>query len=75
MECVERWSALSRFSNALSALSAERWSALSRIRPKLAIVTSNYHPKDIWFDDATVEPILRRFKCIEFKGINISEYT
>lgn len=37
------------------------------IRPKHLIVTSNYHPKEIWPNDPSIlEPILRRFKVTEF---------
>lgn len=36
------------------------------IRPLKVVVTSNYHPRDIWSDDTTLEPILRRFQITQF---------
>lgn len=49
---------------------AEVKGSTMRIRPSLIIVTSNYHPRDIWGDNEnSLNPILRRFKCIEFKSL------
>lgn len=40
-----------------------------RIRPEALIVTSNYHPKEIWPNEpATLDPILRRFKVVRFSS-------
>lgn len=38
------------------------------IRPGRIIVTSNYHPKDIWSDERTWQPILRRYKLVEYRA-------
>lgn len=37
------------------------------IRPKKIIITSNYHPRDIWEDDTTLQPVLRRVTVKEFE--------
>lgn len=51
---------------------ADRWpmqasikGSMKYIRPKVVIVTSNYHPSMIWSDPNTLEPLLRRFTVIE----------
>lgn len=36
------------------------------IRPAKIIVTSNYHPGEIWDDEQTVDPIMRRVKCVDY---------
>ena len=36
------------------------------IRPKKIIVTSNYEPSEIWQDEATLNPIYRRFSIKHF---------
>lgn len=42
------------------------------IRPKKIIVTSNYHPKDIWSDNSTLDPILRRFRVVHV--VTVGDY-
>ena len=36
------------------------------IRPRKIIVTSNYHPRDIWDSEQDLGPILRRFRITHF---------
>lgn len=36
------------------------------IRPLMFVVTSNFHPNEIWHNPADVEPILRRFTCLNY---------
>lgn len=42
------------------------------IRPKKIIVTSNYHPRDIWSDVGIIDPILRRFQIVNFRNLGVS---
>lgn len=44
---------------------AETKGGAMMIRPKRIIVTSNYRINDIWEDETTVGPLLRRFKEVE----------
>lgn len=36
------------------------------IRPKKIIITSNYHPREIWTSDGDLNPILERFRVTRF---------
>jgi hypothetical protein len=36
------------------------------LRPKRVIITSNYHPEDIWQKDADLKPILRRYHIVRY---------
>lgn len=38
------------------------------LRPRKIVVTSNYHPKEIWPDENVWKPLLRRFQLVEMKG-------
>lgn len=50
------------------AFPAEIKGAKVNLRPKKIIVTSNYHPTDIWNDAPTLEPIMRRIHVKCFAG-------
>lgn len=45
---------------------AEMKGSKTVIRPKMIIVTSNYHPKEIWEEESDLGPILRRFQLTHF---------
>lgn len=49
------------------AFPAEIKGSTIRIRPLKVVITSNYHPQDIWGSEQnTIDPILRRFKIVRF---------
>jgi hypothetical protein len=37
------------------------------MRPKLIVVTSNFHPSDIWLRERDSDPVIKRFDIYEFK--------
>lgn len=51
------------------AFLAESKGSAHQIRPEKIIITSNYHPSDIWGNEPqTLEPILRRFRITQFNN-------
>ncbi len=48
---------------------AEKKGGTVVIRPKKIIVTSNWHPEELWTDDKDLGPILRRFKITCFDSL------
>lgn len=56
---LKRWSDIYPFQ-------VEEKGASYTIRPKRIVVTSNYHPRDIWADkEGMIDPLTRRFKIIK----------
>lgn len=44
----------------------------SVIRPKKIIITSNYHPQELWPDESILDPILRRFVVTKIERLQSS---
>lgn len=40
------------------------------LRPQRIIVTSNYHPEELWTDPNVLKPLMRRFKLINYNTVN-----
>lgn len=47
------------------AFNAEYKGGVMNIRPNVFVVTSNYHPRQVWNDVSNYEPVLRRFKVFQ----------
>jgi len=48
---------------------AEVKGGMELIRPKVIIVTSQYHPNEIWDDEKTVDAIMRRVKLLDADNV------
>lgn len=44
----------------------EKGGSTGNIRPRKIVVTSNWHPNEIWSAEQDLQPILRRFKVVKF---------
>jgi len=55
---LKRWGEHQPFS------AEDKYGAFRTIRPKHVVVTSNYHPREIWPNETESAPIMRRFKVI-----------
>lgn len=53
---------------------AEKKGTAMRLRPRLIIVTSNWHPKQIWHEEETLGPMMRRFKCTQFRKLSENQF-
>lgn len=41
------------------------------LRPKVIIITSNYHPREIWPNDQELQPVLDRFEVTQFGALGM----
>lgn len=44
-----------------------------RARPERICITSNYHPSEIWDNESTLGPLLRRFHVVHFMNVGDNE--